>query len=344
MAREVRHRYDDPLDLVWLGCARACGIQVVRSGEVYASWNGADTLTLSTSQHFDADDSLAQLIFHELCHALVAGPKGARRHDWGMENVDERDLLQEHACHRLQATLADRYGLRALFAVTTEHRTYWDALPIDPLAPGDDPAIALARDGLERADQGPWAKPIAEALDRTARMAELVRESGVASDALWGLTQRLHASGFPLHADETLKCGACAWAYDDRGVMRCRHTRRGEHSRGRRVEREAPGCVRFEASFGEEECGACGACCREGFDRVEVRPSELVKKRHPELVSRDGYGEHLARPGGRCVALEGGGAGAYRCRVYAERPRSCADFAVRGDACLTARRRVGRSA
>jgi hypothetical protein len=344
MTRVVRHRYDDPLDLVWLGCARECGIEIVRSSEVYASWNGAGTLTLSTAAHFDADDSLAQLIFHELCHALVAGPAGVRRHDWGMENVDARDLLQEHACHRLQAALADRHGLRALFAVTTEHRTYWDALPVDPLAPGDDPAIALARDGLERALSGPWAGPLAAALSRSARMAELVRESGVESDALWGLTQPLHASGFPLHKDVSTRCDGCAWLYEDRGVPRCRHTRKGEHERGRRVGRDAQGCVRFEASFDAAECGGCGACCRQGFDRVEVRASDLVRKRHPELVSKDGYGEHLARPGGHCVALEGGGAGAYRCRVYAERPRSCADFAVRGDACLAARRRVGLSA
>jgi hypothetical protein len=342
MAREVRHRYDDPLDLVWLGCARACGIAVVRSSQVYASWDGAGTLTLSTPEHFDADDSLAQLIFHEMCHALVAGPGGVRRHDWGMENVDERDLVLEHACHRLQAALADRHGLRALFAVTTDHRPYWDALPVDPLAPGSDPAIALARDGWERAHAGPWAAPLARALERTAIIAEQVREA--AEGSLWGLTRALHASGFPLHEDATLRCGACAWAFEDRGVLRCRQTRHGARERGRRVGREAQGCVRFEPSFDDAECGPCGACCREAFDRVEVRASDLVRKQHPGLVHRDGYGEHLPRPGGRCVALEGGGASDYRCRVYEARPRSCADFAVRGDACLTARRRVGRSA
>jgi Fe-S-cluster containining protein len=57
------------------------------------------------------------------------------------------------------------------------------------------------------------------------------------------------------------------------------------------------------------------------------------------------YGLSLPRPGGLCVALEGerATAGPYRCRIYADRPRSCADFAVTSDACLEARRRVGLS-
>src|SRR6476469_952917 len=99
MPREVGSRYQDPLDLVWLACARELGIDVVRSSEVYASFDVKHTLTLTAAEHCDADDSLAQLIFHELCHALVAGDKGRARPDWGMENVDERDLEQEHACH-----------------------------------------------------------------------------------------------------------------------------------------------------------------------------------------------------------------------------------------------------
>lgn len=345
MAREVRHRYDDPLDLIWLGCARACGIEVVRSSEVYASWDGRSTLTLSTPEHFDADDSLAQLIFHELCHGLVAGPRGVRMVDWGMENVDDRDLLQEHACHRLQAALADRHGLRAFFAVTTDHRAYWDTLPVDPLGPGDDPAIPLARDAYERALHGPWAKPIEEALARTAAIASLVRTCAPPSDSLWAMTQPLHASGFPLHRDAEKRCADCAWCFDDRGVSRCRQTRNGERERGKRVARDAQACVRFEPSFEGAECERCGACCREGFDRVEVRAKDLVRKHHPQLVAHDAYGPHLPRPSGHCVALSQGSTVpvSYRCSIYAHRPRSCADFAVRGDACLTARRRVGLS-
>ena len=179
MPREIRRRYQDPLDLVWLTCARELGIEVVRSDEVYASLDGKGTLTLSASEHFDPDDSLAQLIFHELCHALVVGERGLSRIDWGMENVDDRDREQENACHRLHAALAARHGLREFFAVTTDHRPYWDALPLDPLAPGDDPAIPLAREAFVRARRGPWAPVLARALTRTRETAAVTTWASV---------------------------------------------------------------------------------------------------------------------------------------------------------------------
>ncbi|MFT3923497.1 MAG: YkgJ family cysteine cluster protein [Myxococcales bacterium] len=348
MPRRIQHRYRDPLELVWLQCARELGIEVVRSNEVYASFDGKRTLTLSSAEHFDADDSLAQLIFHELCHALVAGERGRGRADWGMENVDERDVLQEHACHRLQAALAGRHGLREFFAVTTDWRSYWDALPLDPLAPGADPAIPLAREAYVRARRGPWAAAIEQALARTREVAELVRGlgTGLESDSLWLRTRALHASGFALGDRPEQRCGDCAFGFEQGGVLRCRKSAIEPPRKHARVSADAQACERFEARFDENTCGECGACCREGFDRVDVRARDLVRKRHPELVKVDGFGAHLPRPGGRCVALTGGeqANSPYRCRVYAERPSACADFAMGGDACLTARRRVGLSA
>jgi hypothetical protein len=341
--RRIDSRYDDPLDLVWLACARALGIEVVRSDGVYASFDGDRTLTLSTREHFDADDSLAQLILHELCHALVAGPERASRSDWGMENVDQRDLLEEHACHRLQAKLADRHGLRDFFAVTTEHRAYWDALPADPLAPGRDPAIPRAREAYARATRGPWSAPIERALEQSARIATLVRATEPGPESLWARSRALHQSGLPLGDDPALRCGDCGFSFRDAGLLRCRKTRALPEHRGRRVAPEAQACTRFEPKLDAHACAQCGACCREAFDRVDVRPRDLVKKHHPQLVAVDGFGAHLARPGGRCVALEHPG-GVYRCRIYTERPRACADFEIAGDACLTARRRVGLSA
>lgn len=336
MPRAIHHRYDDPLDLIWLDCARAIGLRIARSDEVYASFDGHETLTLSERAHFDADDSLAQLIFHELCHALVAG-KRMMLPDWGMTNLDDSDLLQEHACHRLQAALADRHGLRGLFAVTTDHRAYWDTLPIDPLGPGDDPAIPIARDGFERATEGPWAADLERALARTAALAAVMRGLALPSDSLWRTTRPIHASGFPEGGDQAKTCGACAWSHGT-NRLRCRQ------ASGRRVAPPMTACVRFEPKLDVEACGRCGACCREGFDRVELTARDLVRKRHPELVSVDGFGAHLARPGGVCVALERADEAApYRCRVYASRPRACADFPIASDACLVARRRVGLS-
>ncbi|NLY95693.1 MAG: YkgJ family cysteine cluster protein, partial [Myxococcales bacterium] len=68
--RTPRHAYVDPLDAIWLAVARAFGLRVERSDEVYASTDGEGTLTLGTRETLDPDDCLAQMIFHELCHAL----------------------------------------------------------------------------------------------------------------------------------------------------------------------------------------------------------------------------------------------------------------------------------
>jgi hypothetical protein len=354
--RTIEHRYQDPLDLIWLACARELDIDVVRSGEVYACFDGERVLTLSSHEHFDADDSLAQLIFHELCHALVAGERGQGQVDWGMENVDARDLTQEHACHRVQSALADRHGLRDFFAVTTEHRAYWDALPIDALGPADDPAIPLAREAFERATQGRWAAPLERALARTAALAETMRALDLPTDSLWRRTRRLHASGFPCADEHTNTCGDCAWGHGRQDNLRCRQleslrndARRGP-TRGK-LHTSLPGCVRFEPRLVSASCAGCGACCREGFDRVELSQREHTRRAGAgllRLVVVDGFGPHVPRPDGLCVALDRRAAGlaepSYSCSIYPERPQACADFAIAGDACLTARRRVGLSA
>lgn len=342
MPRTIDSRYDDPLDLIWLHCARALGFRVERSDQVYASFDGDKTITLSTREHFDADDSLAQLVFHELCHALVAGPRRARA-DWGMENVDERDLIAEHACHRVQAALADRHGLRALLAVTTDHRSYWDSLPVDPLALGSDPAIPLARDAFQRARSESFWQPLERALAETARLAEIVRGTLGDAQSLWHRSVPVHRSGFPVDVHSRATCGDCGFSFALGQKLACRKTRALPEQRGKLVSAEERACVRFEPKLDQEACFACGACCREGFDRVDVRAKDLIKRARPDLVSVDGYGAHLARPGGKCVALSEQGR-KYLCQVYSERPRACAEFEIAGDACLTARRRVGLSA
>lgn len=347
MAREPTHRYADPVDEVWLAAAERLGLEVRRSDEVYAAYDGEGVLTVSDASHFDRDDSLAQLIFHELCHALVAGPRAMQRPDWGLCNTDGRDLAHEHACHRVQAALSARHGLRELMAVTTEHRAYWDALPEDPLASGDDPAIELAQRALLRARHGVFGETVELALAATAQIAEAVRPFA-ASDSLWRTTRALHQSGFPLGRDASLRCGDCAWLHvagPGRPLPRCRQTRSGARSIARRVAPEAAACVRFEPKLDQRACGSCGACCRHGFDLVEVRAREPLARVHPELLQRDAHGIHVPRPSGRCVALIGDGTSElpFRCRVYEVRPQSCAEFAVGGDACLQARRRVGLS-
>ena len=335
MDRSANGRYEDPLDVVWLACAARIGLAVVRSDEAWAAWDGAGTLTLCTPAAFDPDDSLAQLVLHEICHALVQGRPRQSRRDWGLE--DEPDVaVAEHACHRLQAALAAAYGLREVLAVTTDWRPYWDSLPDDPLAPGPDPAIERARTGWALARRGPWAEALHAALDATARLADVAR-SVAPPDSLWARYRGRNPLGVGLRAEPGATCGGCAWGAD--GVCRANGTE------GLRAPAVAPGwaaCLRWEPRLDEAACAACGACCREAYDAVSVEAGDVVHDLRPELVTTRLGVQVLPRPGGRCVGLEPEGP-PWRCAIYAIRPRSCREFEAGGASCHSARTRLGLS-
>jgi hypothetical protein len=184
--RQVHHRYVDPLDQIWLATARRIGLHIERAGDVYAATDGRGTLRIGTHATLDPDDCLAQMIFHELCHALVEGPASFVQPDWGLDNTGPRDVAREHACLRTQATLAGRHGLRALLAPTTDFRAYYDRLSEDPLTPGampaDDASIALAEAALRRAELPPWAPHLETALRATAVIARAVAPFATAAD------------------------------------------------------------------------------------------------------------------------------------------------------------------
>lgn len=151
------------------------GMRIERSAEVNASWDGNGVLTIGTPETLDPDDCLAQMILHESCHALCEGEQSLHKPDWGLESFNPNKKVREHACLRLQAKLADRYNMRSFYASTTMFRRYYDQLPSDPLGDGNDPAIEIAREGWERANNGPWAQPLNEALRRTAIISETLR-------------------------------------------------------------------------------------------------------------------------------------------------------------------------
>ncbi len=347
MTRKVARRYDDPVDAIWVAAAARLGIVVERTSDAYAAYDGSGRLALASREHFDADDSLAQMILHELCHALVAGACATERADWGLSNHDDRDLVQEHACQRLQASLAQRHGVGALFAVTTDHRPYWDALPSNPLAAGDDPAIAVAREALARARTSAWFQVIDEALRKTADIADAVRPDADGA-SLWAKTLPRHATGFVLGTNPSETCGECAWSHaasERARALRCRQAER-ERAPVQRVRASDAGCVRWEPKLRIEDCRACGACCREGYHVAPVGRHEPVVTSRPDLVSRSGRRLLIERPDGRCVALRGRGSTAapFDCSIYEIRPRACRDLAPGGAACLEARRRVGLGA
>ncbi|HEX4340285.1 MAG TPA: YkgJ family cysteine cluster protein [Polyangiaceae bacterium] len=350
MSRVPTHRYADPLDRIWLSTARAVGLRVERTADTYASTPGNGVLLLADRPHLDADDSLAQMILHEICHSLVEGKGAFERRDWGLDNETERDVPREHACLRLQAFLAGGFGLRRVLAPTTDYRAFYDALRGDPFSPRHDPTAILAVAARRRADQPPWAPHLMRALaatravvDAAAAFPESARDGERDLLELLDAAPGVHPSGLRLSspASPERTCGVCAWRHGRAGLCR--------QADDIRVAASAPACERFEPLL---DCQECGACCRAAYDCVEVTPRDPVRKKHPELVVVRGPFLEIKRNGDRCAALGGGvmeqGASEprlvpYACGIYADRPRSCRDFENAGEHCLTARRRVGLS-
>ena len=185
--RTIHRTYQDPLDLVWIRAAAEMGITVERDSTVFAAWDGAGVLRIGTAETLDADDSLAQMVLHEACHALVQGPDAFHLPDWGLDSQNPAQRVREHACLRLQAALAERYDLREFFAATTVFREYYDRLPANPLADDGDPAVAIALAAWERARHGPWSAPLERALRLTSAIANLVGEIAP-RNSLWSRT------------------------------------------------------------------------------------------------------------------------------------------------------------
>jgi len=344
VARAVTHRYVDPLSQVWLGAARRIGLRVERSPDAYASTDGRGTLSIGTADTLDPDDSLAQMIFHELCHSLVEGEDSFDRPDWGLENVDpgpEHDR-REHACLRVQWVLAGRHGLRAVFAPTTEFRAFWDRLSGDVLADRTDPSVQAAIAALRRADHPPWGPALGDALAASAQIAASAakfaapdREAPVLWLAVAG-APIAHPTGLPAGAADAT-CGSCAWRFEARGP-RCRQA-------DGKIEDSWRACERYEPAL---DCQTCGACCRAAYHSVEVSPRDPVVKAQPGYVIDRGHYLEIKRSGDRCAALHGGElvdgkTTRFHCAIYDDRPKTCREFTLGSAHCLTARRRVGLS-
>lgn len=316
------------IERIWIAAAREIGLRVERTSDAYAASDGAGRLLIATDEHLDIDDSVAQLIFHELCHALCEGPENAMLPDWGLDNTGAQPvnvtLAHEHACLRLQAHLAAPYGLRELMAPTTEYRAYHDRMPTDPLADDGDPAVPIARAGAARAAGPPWRDAIMRAMSLTAGGLE-------------------HPLGF-LAGPSDRSCASCAWRYlggRGKAVLRCRQSA-DRDGVGGRIEDDTPACDRWEAPV---DCHDCGACCREAYHSVTVSVRDPVVWKQPDLVERHGHRFEIRRDAERCAALTVAAAPRrFSCSIYADRPQACRDFEANGRHCLDARRRVGLSA
>jgi hypothetical protein len=321
------------IETIWREAALRIGFAVARTAEAYATSDGRGQIAIGTDDLLDRDDAFAQLLFHELCHAITEGERAIVAPDWGLDNIPAHQV-REHACLRFGAHLAGRFGLRALMAPTTEYRPYYDALANDPLASDplvSDPAVAIAVAARERFEASPWRAPLEDALARTAALA-LLR----------------HPLGFPMGpAGET--CGSCAWIYaGGRGtpVERCRQSA-PPNGDGGRVSRGVAACARWEPPV---DCRTCGACCREAYHSVTISVRDPVVWKEPELIVRQGHRFEIRREGARCAALTvdpqtgSNPRLGYSCSIYDNRPKPCRDFAAGGRHCIEARRRVGLSA
>jgi len=352
--RVPTRRYQDPLAWVWQACAERIGFRVRRTADAYASSDGRGTLWIADDGLFDPDDSLAQMIFHELCHALVEGDAGETRQDWGLGYAVGSNPWREHACLRLQAYLAGAAGLRDFFAPTTDFRvTFWDSLPDDPFfAPEDaggrrEKSCVAGRIAAWRSTLPRW-QPLHQALAATAAIAAVTPgcvhyDSTETLPPLWrdiAPPPAPHPAGhapiagyFPGRG-----CADCAWRFEDGPSRHC------QHAPEITLPDAAPACTRWEAAA-ELDCLTCGACCREAYDAVEVADDEAVIHRHPDLIVTDGDRRKLKRSGPRCTALTGGcnARETYACAIYPNRPQTCRDFTLGSDNCLDARRRVGLS-
>lgn len=305
------------------------GLRVCRTADAFATTDGRGTLRIGDASSLDPDDCLAQVIFHELCHSLVQGAASFDIVDWGLDNtVEGRDLPAEHACLRVQAQLAGRHGLRRVLAPTTDHRPFYDRLPLDPLA-ADDASVVRARLGIGRASRPPWAPHLGLALGATASIVRATADHSPEGSLLSLVDAPVEphpsgAFGHPDPGDRT--CGACAWRAE-----RCAVT----GSAGE------PGWTACEGFVAALDCRACAACCREAYGVVELEADDAFVAGHPGLVKRVDGRLELRRVDGRCPPLEGDGP--YRCGLYGERPRSCREFEMGSGNCLEARRRTGLS-
>ena len=333
MPREVTARYVDPLAQVWLGAAARIGLRVVRTPDAYAATDGRGTLAIGDAATLDADDSLAQMIFHELCHSLVEGEDAFTKPDWGMDNTGPDHDWREHACLRVQWVLTGRHGLRELFAPTTDFRAFWTTLAGDVLADREDRSTIAAIAALRRAALPPWAPALPEALAATSQIALAAAPFAQAGTLRAEPPPALHPTGLPAGL-AAATCESCAW----RAGTKCRQA-------NAKVAPAMPACERYEAGL---DCQTCGACCRAAYHSVEVsRRDPMVKKQPSYVVDRTTYLE-VIRDGDRCGALAGGEISGdrvtrYACKIYDDRPRTCREFTLGSAHCLTARRRVGLS-
>lgn len=134
----------------WIDALRTLGIHVARGQcDAFVAFDGKGTLHVAADNDLDPDDTLPQILLHELCHALVEGPHTLHLPDWGLRNEDLHDHPREVLALRLQWALCRDAGLEHSLVPTTAYRLLWTAWLRNP-DPADRAAHPVLRD-VERA-------------------------------------------------------------------------------------------------------------------------------------------------------------------------------------------------
>ena len=293
MNRAVRSPLATPaIDDIWRRAAGRVGFAWHARRDAYATSDGRGGIAIGATETLDDDDAFAQLVFHELCHAITEGEGALRKPDWGLDNFPEH-AVREHACLRVQA------------------RSGGSLRP----ARGDGADDAVSRITTRRCPRIRWRPSAdeAEAAARARRGVRALRGVGLArarSRRRWretaaaiGAGQAAHPLGFALGPDGARAAATAPGCYEGgRGpaVARCRQSAPANGD-GARTARNHPACARWEP---RRRLPHLRRLLPRGLpfgDGVDARSGGLAgarADRAPRRALRD------PREGPRCAALE----------------------------------------
>ena len=124
------------------------------------------------NNELDPDDTLAQILLHELIHHFVQGQPSYSSPDWGLDNTTEKHVVNEHAALLMQAALLDIYGLRNILVPTTDFRSFYERIPQPAPVSTETEAQRLASSGLNRLMNHPSYASLNRELTRIRDLCE----------------------------------------------------------------------------------------------------------------------------------------------------------------------------
>lgn len=178
------------------------GLTLRRSRASFVSYDGAGTLNVAPDEELDGDDTLLQIVIHELAHAWVEGEASFCREDWGLDNVATGHLDREYAALRLQLALLAPHHLERALHPTTTHRWFYqatmrrggpqaDVLPVDCEAA----ARSLGADGITPDEAFEAARRSVEPYARARRRLEEDPRSAAVRALLQRVADTVSANG-----------------------------------------------------------------------------------------------------------------------------------------------------